>query len=454
MPVSATRTQDTTSNTDTGGSREDTQEQLPPLLGIPFGSAGNENLDLDAEVSADTALFSVGGMSETHDLEEDRDPFPGAFPDALEGRDAYSRPQEDDKDFAGAPKNKGTLPGSPQDQVTFPGSSQGERAFLGTLKEQDAFPHPKDGPHAGRWHLEDGESFPRPLDARDTLLRVGDGQIRQSYTSQNGEEINFPSLLQGAGNAEVAAAHSTPPPRKPSRRTDSVTTAGYQPGAPTPPSTTPFADVNLARGESQASDSGANTNQRVIAGLNDRSSIYSEMDRGSNRISDVSVLSRRDIERGEFELPGMGDVNRTLFTEAKSVQPTSDLDEFDHIESPSPRETPPALQSAPSTDSPSMPEPSPYPDSSTDRDVPVQVVYYNDDELPQIMERIALGSNSARIEFRRRSGVSRGGADAPENGELNMARQDKEDDNSHLSRVEQSILNLLRPTISSLRHAS
>ena len=76
-----------------------------------------------------------------------------------------------------------------------------------------------------------------------------------------------------------------------------------------------------------------------------------------------------------------------------------------------------------------------------DQGLPVQIVYYDDDELPDIMDRIASGNNAARIEFRRRSAH-------PGQPKESTDTKLKDDDESNLTRVEQSILTLLRPTFS------
>ena len=86
-----------------------------------------------------------------------------------------------------------------------------------------------------------------------------------------------------------------------------------------------------------------------------------------------------------------------------------------------------------------------------DQGLPVQIVYYDDDELPDIMDKIASGSNAARIEFRRRSAYPEV---QKEVGSRTSGTEDTKlrlEDDSNLSRVEQSILSLLRPTFTSLK---
>ncbi|WFD08404.1 hypothetical protein MVES1_003776 [Malassezia vespertilionis] len=260
---------------------------------------------------------------------------------------------------------------------------------------------------------------------------------------------------------------------------------------------------------------------QVLGGLHDRSSMYSEMEQQNKRLSDMSLMSRRDDPRAldRNSVSSDHESARLLFKKAATVQQTApefanfDLNEvlktrnspspipsdFEslheiqrlesaqpsqesftphvHAKSPvqlpaqSPPQLPPKLsmQSPPlSLQSPQFPQsplqlppqsplqlPSqsplqlppqlppqePFPalgpaqlsvaegsPTLDERGMPVQVVYYNDDELPQIMDQIAEGNSSARIEFRRRSTAT------------------NKEGETQLTRMEQSILSLLRPT--------
>ena len=215
---------------------------------------------------------------------------------------------------------------------------------------------------------------------------------------------------------------------------------------------------------------------QVVAGLNDRSSLLSEVDASVNnkRTSDVSVGSR--LPEPSFLLSQSKAAprfstnldKRALFMEARSAKledhPLETLlgpstseklasrldedeetissvedhenprhDEDDHLVTPLPEpvqeDEPPVTGEAQSVI------------ELNDQGLPVQIVYYDDDELPEIMDRIASGNNAARIEFRRRSAYP-GMQKEPTEDKL------KDEEESNLTRVEQSILTLLRPTFS------
>ncbi|WFD00989.1 hypothetical protein MYAM1_003749 [Malassezia yamatoensis] len=226
---------------------------------------------------------------------------------------------------------------------------------------------------------------------------------------------------------------------------------------------------------------------QVVAGLHDRTSMYSEMDRESKRFSDLSNLSRREqptrplsdhsnyTEQEEAE-----EADRALFKSARSVQPLMPVfADFDSIalpnDQPTPHLSPERKQSTFSSNTDALSEPS-IPShaarSSTSTvekaEVPVQVVYYNDDELPEIMERIAQGNSSARIEFRRRSAYVGEPTSATGTSEPATPLSDptssshaeeaedfaKPEENNQIAKVEQSILSMLRPTFNSLRNFS
>lgn len=228
---------------------------------------------------------------------------------------------------------------------------------------------------------------------------------------------------------------------------------------------------------------------QVIAGLNDRSSVYSDLEsRRSKRFSDLSEVSRTDERGNEMDSRALADreaeneSHRTLFKEARTVQPSLPVfADFDSIVMPDDSRTPTQMSPAsartrhsssrvPSTlESAPIPLSAPVVTETNDRGMPVQVVYYNDDELPQIMDQIAQGNSSARIEFRRRSALPPGqpvpplttvqetqGDDVPDLAEgaeeaTGDEQASKAEEDSQLAKVEQSILSLLRPTFASLK---
>lgn len=215
---------------------------------------------------------------------------------------------------------------------------------------------------------------------------------------------------------------------------------------------------------------------QVVAGLNDRSSLLSEVDTSVNnkRTSDVSVVSR--LPESSFMLSQSKAAprfstnldKRALFMQARSAKledhPLETLlgpstseklasrlnedevtlssvgdhenhphDEDDHLVTPLPE---PVQEPEPPVNGEAQPV-----IELNDQGLPVQIVYYDDDELPDIMDRIASGNNAARIEFRRRSAH-------PGQPKESTDTKLKDDDESNLTRVEQSILTLLRPTFS------
>ncbi|WFD25031.1 hypothetical protein MEQU1_003741 [Malassezia equina] len=248
-----------------------------------------------------------------------------------------------------------------------------------------------------------------------------------------------------------------------------------------------FADPSRARLSRPPPSVGNTSNPiwQVVAGLNDRSSIYSEVDPPDKRVSDLSVASRGDSL--VVDQPSSEQDDRALFMQARSAKPnfeptlplslpnaslhrlggfdldddTRTLSSTEDVPEDGRRNTlteciasgqadagadgkgPTASSSAagpPRSSSPII--------ELNDQGLPVQIVYYNDDELPEIMDKIASGNNSARIEFRRRSAY-------PNLQPQELTEADdptaKVDDASHLTKVEQSILSLLRPTFSSLK---
>lgn len=215
---------------------------------------------------------------------------------------------------------------------------------------------------------------------------------------------------------------------------------------------------------------------QVVAGLNDRSSLLSEVDTSVNnkRTSDISVVSR--LPESSFLLSQSKTAprfstnldKRALFMQARSAKledhPLETLlgpstseklasrlnddevtlssvgdhenhphDEDDHLVTPLPE---PVQEAEPPVNGEAQPV-----IELNDQGLPVQIVYYDDDELPDIMDRIASGNNAARIEFRRRSAQ-------PGLPKESTETKLKDDDESNLTRVEQSILTLLRPTFS------
>ena len=227
------------------------------------------------------------------------------------------------------------------------------------------------------------------------------------------------------------------------------------------PLTTQLLDSPRATGARLPARIGSTSNPiwQIVAGLNDRSSIYSELDPQAKRVSDVSALSQRDAidsssaalsanERPSLASRVLADQEaRAFFKEARTVQPppTVDLDDMQSISSAGSPELPRT----------SLPEP-----AARSEEPLVQVVYYNDEELPEIMDRIARGNNAARIEFRRRSAqpdaAEANSGVAPTEGAKTAAADAPpfdlgSDEDTQLSRVEQSILSLLRPTFASLR---
>ncbi|WFD45231.1 hypothetical protein MPSI1_003909 [Malassezia psittaci] len=226
---------------------------------------------------------------------------------------------------------------------------------------------------------------------------------------------------------------------------------------------------------------------QVVAGLHDRTSMYSEMDHESKRFSDLSNLSRKDQSTRPLsdhsnytEQEDADEADRALFKSARSVQPLMPVfADFDSIalpnDQPTPHLSPERKQSANSSSrdaffEPSIPSRAARSSTSTveKAEVPVQVVYYNDDELPEIMERIAQGNSSARIEFRRRSAyvgapTSATGTSEPATPLSDPATSShaeeaedfaKSEENNQIAKVEQSILSMLRPTFASLRNFS
>lgn len=223
---------------------------------------------------------------------------------------------------------------------------------------------------------------------------------------------------------------------------------------------------------------------QVVAGLNDRTSMYSEMELPDKRASDISVGSRRDpvatdttseqdsrafimaarsvkpdfqpleplsLPDSSLQTPGGFDMDDDTHT-LSSTEDVADDGRRNTLMAPAAPSTPEAP--APSNTSRASSKP-PAPGSSpiieyNDQGLPVQIVYYKDDELPEIMDRIASGNNSARIEFRRRSAYP----DMRSEQATDLDDSSKGEDASHLARVEQSILSLLRPTFSSLKLGS
>lgn len=219
---------------------------------------------------------------------------------------------------------------------------------------------------------------------------------------------------------------------------------------------------------------------QVVAGLHDRSSMYSELEAPSQRFSDLSGVSRREYARAPSEhsvtteQEEAHEADRALFKGARSAQPQLPVfADFDAMGLPSDTAMVPRAASTPPPRSDASTPQAPL--EADERNVPVQVVYYRDDELPEIMERIAQGTSSARIEFRRRSSLP----DAPPTSEPVSAPVSapvsvpeasapptprgevvdeapgvgtgKEEEDTQLAKVEQSILSLLRPTLASLR---
>lgn len=91
-------------------------------------------------------------------------------------------------------------------------------------------------------------------------------------------------------------------------------------------------------------------------------------------------------------------------------------------------------------------------DNDTEREIPTRIVYYDDDDLGTIMEQIAQGNNSARIELRRRSAYhfDANAESSEQQEELAKADESKDAEDEHLSSVEERIYSLLRPTFSNL----
>ena len=259
-----------------------------------------------------------------------------------------------------------------------------------------------------------------------------------------------------------------------------------------------FTDAVKSKSRSPRIGSTSNPIWQVVAGLSDRTSIYSEMDPPNKRASGISVASRipdsfyvgnRDMTSFSTDLE-----KRALFTEARSAKvddvPMDNIlipsasehivhDQDDDLESlssegsdtelhhqptPDPQiaaseesDPLPSTQVAPEEKGDSTSTVNGKPDSEAqnveinDQGLPVQIVYYDDDELPEIMDKIASGSNAARIEFRRRSAYPEV---QKEVGTRTSGTEDNKlrlEDDSNLSRVEQSILSLLRPTFTSLK---
>lgn len=245
-----------------------------------------------------------------------------------------------------------------------------------------------------------------------------------------------------------------------------------------------FADPSRSKISRPSQPIGTTNNPiwQVVAGLNDRSSIYSEVDSPDKRTSDISVVSRRDTVAAD-PLSSEQD-SRALFMEARSAKPVLEsipplslanasfhrLDGFDDDDTHTLSSTEDVpddgkrdiFTKSATTDAAGVESnvgtasantAAPHRSSSpiielNDQGLPVQIVYYNDDELPAIMDKIASGNNSARIEFRRRSAYP--DMQLQETGETD-GHAEKAEDASHLARVEQSILSLLRPTFSSLK---
>ena len=221
---------------------------------------------------------------------------------------------------------------------------------------------------------------------------------------------------------------------------------------------------------------------QVVAGLHDRSSVYSDLEGQSKRFSDSSALSRRDGEHEAnsedhalSEREDEHEANRALFKEARSAKPLmpvfADLDSIAFAnETQTPHHSPNvnSSKSAPQrSETPTAvraPGPAAPIIEMNEQGLPVQVVYYNDDELPDIMDQIAQGNSSARIEFRRRSAYVEEPTSAPEPQSPNTPQERSEshqpdnankdgkgEEETQLAKVEQSILSLLRPTFASLK---
>ncbi|KOS12495.1 hypothetical protein Malapachy_2828 [Malassezia pachydermatis] len=250
------------------------------------------------------------------------------------------------------------------------------------------------------------------------------------------------------------------------------------------PITTLYSDVPPQRDMNSMPRVGSTINPiwQVVAGLNDRSSVYSEAEPLAKRMSDLSMLSQREAApvNNNTSITSLATEqdNRTLFTEARAAKtefvPIEPLalssnsarmleklhDDERSLSSTEDLEQPELVSGHPSTATTALPSSPPEPTAPTlpkrssspiielnDQGLPVQIVYYNDDELPEIMDKIASGNNSARIEFRRRSAFPE--IDAALRKEEEDKQKTESTEDSQFNRVEQSILSLLRPTFSS-----
>lgn len=238
---------------------------------------------------------------------------------------------------------------------------------------------------------------------------------------------------------------------------------------------------------SRGTDTSSNAIWKVVANLSDRTSMYSDTDPVGSRMSRYSRTGAEDWDESHLRAPPAAAATdsdkRALFTEARTQKPeympfeplmlpsSSPLRLLENLDSDerslsTTEDWQPELDSAqPSTATAGPPTSPPgheaaQPSSShvrsmspivelDDQGKPVQVVYYKDDELPEILDKIASGNNAARIELRRRSAYPHMATPPPAPAkELDEPEKPEE---SQMSRVEQSILSLLRPTFSSLR---
>lgn len=243
-----------------------------------------------------------------------------------------------------------------------------------------------------------------------------------------------------------------------------------------------FSDATKPNTRSPRIGSTSNPIWQVVAGLNERMSMYSNVGDPTalKRMSDVSMVSRAQdasahVPSSKGATPGFSpDMDkRALFMEARSAKleehPLETLLAHPRSEQVSRAQSDDEHSFSSTQDSLHHPHdavtvsPGGVSDATEEHEdaheqlppnvelneegQPVQIVYYDDDELPEIMDRIASGSNSARIEFRRRSAYPVQQARPSTDSEQSEARAPT-DEESNLTFVEQSILTLLRPTFS------
>ena len=191
-----------------------------------------------------------------------------------------------------------------------------------------------------------------------------------------------------------------------------------------------------------APQSGDNPVWDVIAGLNDRSSMYSDAGQKGQRMSDMSILARfappqqnESLIEAPSDNRSFNEDERAFFKGAKSA-PVQDFE--------SSNEALPSTERS-SASQPKTPLAGSQQDKSNEQGTPTQVVYYDDEDLIPIMDQIAKGNNSARIELRRRSTLRAPPSTSTAPAQDHVQDEDLRDlgEDANQNKVEQSIYSLL-----------